>query len=199
MLARKQVQYFGEHSLHEREGTLSSGAQDVAPVAPAGPHLVSTAMAAELRITGQGSQRVPWHVDLGHDGNAPRRGVFHQPPDLRLGVVASVRLAVADGGGLEPRCGGAPGAHLVEARVRLDLEAPPVIVSEVPVKRVEFVEGHHVEESLDERRREEVPGHVEVEATPAEARGIGDLDGSQPLPGRQHLPRRRPIRRGGVS
>src|SRR5688572_19966092 len=68
----------------------------------------------------------------------------------------------------------APGAHLGELRVLLDLEAPALVLREMPMKGVQLEDGHHVDVLLDELNREEVPADVEVQAAVAEPRRILD-------------------------
>src|SRR5207244_8332160 len=62
----------------------------------------------------------------------------------------------------------APRAHLRETRVLLDLEAPPLVVGQVPVEAVELMERREIDVLLHELLRHEVTGHVEVDAPPRE-------------------------------
>ena len=113
-------------------------------------------------------------LNLRHHGDAARGGVGHHPPHFVLRVVAAVRhgvraVAVVGQGG-----GGAAGAHLREPRPGAYLQAPTLIVGQVPVKGVELVERHQIKEPLDERDGKEVARHVEMQAAPREARVVAD-------------------------
>jgi len=44
----------------------------------------------------------------------------------------------------------APCAHLRQARILLDLEAPALVFGEMPVESVELVQGEQINEFLDE-------------------------------------------------
>src|SRR5687767_15416028 len=88
---------------------------------------------------------------------------------MTLAVVALRALPrVADDRLLAPR------ADLGELRVLLDLEAPALVLREVPVKGVQLEDRHDVDVLLDELDREEVSADIEVQAAVAEPRGILD-------------------------
>ena len=70
----------------------------------------------------------------------------------------------------------APGADLGQPRIALDLDAPALIVGQVPVQGVELVQREQVDELLDELLGHEMPGNVEHHAAPGEARRVLDLD-----------------------
>ena len=63
-----------------------------------------------------------------------------------------------------------PGAHLGQLRVLLDLDAPALVLGEVPVEDVELVQRHQVQVLEQELLGHEVAAHVEVAAAPGEAR-----------------------------
>ena len=61
--------------------------------------------------------------------------------------LARMRIDVA------PRCGArgnAPPADLVQLRILPDLEPPRLVIGQMPLQRVELVQGHGVDEALDE-------------------------------------------------
>ena len=90
-----------------------------------------------------------------------------------------------------------------EARVFADLEAPALVVREVPVQDVELVPGHPVEHRLHELRGLEVTRGVEHQAAPRIRGGVVDdlraqLAGA--AAGRQELPERdRTIKEAGAG
>src|SRR5256712_13759465 len=113
------------------------------------------------------------HLDLRHDRHEARACVGDDLADIVLRIEATVRLAVEAPRGrvlvlstderLTP-----PRPHLVETRVLLDLEAPPLVVGQVPVEAVELMERREIDVLLHELLRHEVTGHVEVDAPPRE-------------------------------
>ena len=82
-----------------------------------------------------------------------------------------------------------PRADFRELRIFLDLDAPAVVVHQVPVERVHLVQRHGVEQLLDLGLGEEVAAHVEHQPAPAEARIILDRNaGHAPLDAGDLLP-----------
>ena len=71
----------------------------------------------------------------------------------------------------------APRADLGEPRILLDLDAPALVIGEMPVEAVHLMEREEVDVLLHELLRHEVPGDIEVRAAPREARAIRDPDG----------------------
>ena len=66
---------------------------------------------------------------------------------------------------------------LRKARVLPDLDAPALIVGQVPVEAVYVVQGEHVDVCLDLLDGEEVARDVEVHAAVCESRRVGDRHG----------------------
>ena len=116
-----------------------------------------------------------WHLDFGDDGYVARCGVGDHLTNLLLriiirsvrGVVVGGRVeAVADEGLFAFR------SPLREFGVAFDLDAPTLIVREMPMKSVELVGGQDIDIAFDLLDRKEVAHHVEVCAAIAEIRGI---------------------------
>ena len=133
--------------------------------------------APELRIRGDDCLRMARHLDFRHDGHVPRRRVAHHFADIVLGVETTMTDAVeplilvtmpADEGLLAPR------GDRRQLRVLLDLQAPSLIVGEVPVEAVHLVQREEVDVLLDELLGLEVTRDVEVRASPAKARHVLD-------------------------
>ena len=75
----------------------------------------------------------------------------------------------------------APGTDLGQARILLDLDAPSLVIGEMPVERVHFVQRDEIDVLLDELLRHEVPRDVEVHAAPGKAWTVFDFDsGNRP-------------------
>ena len=85
-------------------------------------------------------------------------------------VLLSVPTAVAR------RIGPPPRTFLGEFRVTFDFQTPRVPINQVPVKAIEFVIRHHVEQMFDEFLFLEMPTAVKHQAAPAESREILNLD-----------------------
>src|SRR5204863_4752130 len=124
-----------------------------------------------------------------------RGGVGDDLADIVLRIEATVGLAVEAPRGrvldlsTDERLT-APRAHLGETRVLLDLEAPPLVVGQVPVEAVEVMERREIDVLLHELLRHEVTGHVEVDAPPREPGRVLDRNrGDAPYDtGRLRLP-----------
>src|SRR5207249_7121312 len=66
--------------------------------------------------------------------------------------------------------------HASEVRVPPDLDAPALVVGEMPVEDVELVQCQQIDVLQDEFLRHEMASDVEVARAPAEARSVLDLD-----------------------
>src|SRR2546429_9817129 len=135
------------------------------------------------------------HLDLRHDRHEARACIGDDLADIVLRIEATVRLAVEAPRGRVLVLSAverltAPRAHLGETRVLLDLEAPPLVVGQVPVEAVELMERREIEVLLHELLRHEVTGHVEMDAAPREpGRGLDRNGGEAPYhTGRLGLP-----------
>ena len=181
VLAREEVHDLGEDVLQERERRLL-GAVDIVVHAPVRAHLERPGRARQLRVGGQRRLGVARHLDLGDDGHVALLRVRHDIPDLVLRIEAAVRLPVTHEGievlgDLSLRT---LRADLGELGVPLDLDAPPLVVREVPVEVADLVAGQQVDVALHEVRAEEVPRHVQVHAPVREAGCVGDVHRGHP-------------------
>ena len=141
---------------------------------------------AEFRIRRDRRLRMARHFDFRNDGDVALGGVFHDVANLILRVEAAVSRGRSDH--MRRR---APRADLGELRIFLDLDAPALVVGEMPVHHVEFVDRHVVDEFLDEFRRLEMTRGIEHESAPGEARIVFDVDAAHArIAGREQLPQR---------
>ena len=118
-------------------------------------------------------------VHLGHDGDAPRGGVVHHLPDFLPGIEAAVADVVVGGEVPPDHRAFAPAGDLAEEREGADLDAPALVVGQVPVETVELVHRHHVQVALDLVDAPEMPRGVQVHAAPGEARAVLDQAAGQ--------------------
>src|SRR5512143_4164895 len=122
------------------------------------------------------------HLDLGHDGDEALACVGDDLSNVVLGVEAAVPLGVVDvRGGVVLRPADeravAPRADFRQPRILLDLDAPALIIGEMPVKGVQLMEREEIDVLLYELLRHEMARDVQVCAAPLESRTILDLDG----------------------
>ena len=140
------------------------------------------ALHAQLRVSSNRRLRVARHLDLRNHGDVPLTRILDDFADLTLRVETAVRLFVEavwiSSLMAQPRFF-APRSNLREARVLFDLNAPALIVGEVPVESVQFVQGQQIDKLEDKLLRHEMAAHVEHGAAPAEARLILNVHGRQ--------------------
>ena len=148
---------------------------------PIVPHLIGTACATQFRITRQSSQHVSGHIDLGDDGDMTLGSIADNLTGLSLGVETTVGDVVVKVG-----IGADDGARTLRTNLRklrpfLNLDAPTLIVGEMPVENVHIMERQQVNELLHEVDGPEMAGAVEMHPSPGESRGVGDFDGRKDL------------------
>ena len=117
---------------------------------------------------------MPGQVDLGDDSDAQLRRIVDNFTDLVLSIVASVTDAVVRVE-IPPYHGtAAVSADKGKLGITLDLDAPALVVGQMPVETVELVDGHDVKIALDCIHAEEMPCAVEMHASVGEPRPVGD-------------------------
>ena len=104
--------------------------------------------AGQRRVGGDGRRGVAGHLDLRHDHDVALARVLDHVADLLLGVEPAAAAAVGFG---------APGADAGELRVLAYLDAPALVVGQMPVQHVELVARQQVDLLLHQRHRDEVP------------------------------------------
>ena len=160
-----------EHVFEKPEGALLAHAQQVAADEVLHGHLVLLARTAQLGVGHDGRQDVGGKLQLGHNLHAAHAGVGDELAHVVLRIIAAQAVFVGPG----------PGAHLRQARVFLDFEAPARVVNHVQLQAVELVHGHHVDIFLHKLLVEEIARHVEHHAAPWPVGGIADAHaGSRP-------------------
>ena len=121
-------------------------------------------------------------------------GIVDDVLHLLLGVIGLVGHVVIHTGEETLDFASAVGAPGRELGVALELDAPALVVGEVPVKHVHLVQCQPVDVFLDIGHREEVAHHVEQHAAVAEAGSVVDAPGrnvgDEASPGGQQLQER---------
>ncbi len=182
----EERQYLVEHAGQELERDRRARAEDLRKHSPRARHLDRRARTPERRIRRDRRHAVARQLDLRHHRDAPRRRVRDDLADLRLRVEAAVARSI----GLA-----SPGPDAGEFGKARDLDAPALVVREVPMEHVELVARHQIEMALDVRHRQEVPCRIEHRAAPRKARRIHDSL-RRDTPRRASHRRRRLERRG---
>ena len=116
--------------------------------------------AEEFRIGGAEGLIVAGHVYFRDDFNVPGGGIFHQLLELFFSVHAFVGCFVAKGFLTL-------GGHGFQLGVPGHREAPALVIREVEVELVEFVEGHYINEFFNILHRHKVTGSVHHHAAPS--------------------------------
>src|SRR5690606_24123921 len=117
------------------------------------------------------------------DGDVARRRMRDDVTYVLFRVEAAVTPRLA-GFGIDVFGGGGAGGHapradLRELRIRVDGDAPALVVREVPVQHVELVQRHPVEHALHGPGRDPVARRVQHQPAPGEARLVVHYDGGQ--------------------
>ena len=139
-----------------------------------GPHpeIPETAVrgAGKLVVRIEYRGRMPRKVNFGHHYNAALMGVGHYFSYLLPGVEAVVAVPARIQYGILATVGAQP----CQGVVAFYLNPPPLVVREMPMEAVELVDGHDIQVLLDFIHREEMAGHIQVQAAPDEPGGIFD-------------------------
>ena len=186
ILRRKQLQHLFEHPLDEFERRLLADAENPVVDVPRLAHFVLLARTAQPRIGGQRPDGMPRKFDFGNHRDETLRSVIHHVADLILRIVTAVRrfvefavLVVRAARIAADQRTAAYGTYFGEFRIFPDFDAPPLIVGQMPVEDVEFVQGHDVERLLHLIDREEVTADIEHHAPVTQTRFVLDRDDGQ--------------------
>ena len=165
----EQRRHLVEDVLQEGEGAFVARAIDILKHPPLRHARERPAGAGEVGEDVQRGGGVARHLDLRHHGDEALGGVGDDLADLVPAVETAVARAPLVA---ESALGGQLG-------VFPDLQAPGLVVGQVPVEAVQLVQRHAVEARLDERGRKIVAAAVEHEAAPGEARPVHDVQAGQ--------------------
>ena len=104
--------------------------------------------------------------DLGNDCDVTSRCIRDELFDLFLGVKSSVALAVVAIAIAVWRSRIAKGADFGELRVFFDFDAPALIFRQMPMKHIELVKGHLVDDFFEIIDAEKMSTAIEMHAAP---------------------------------
>ena len=111
---------------------------------------------------------------LGNDVDAAFCRIAHHFAQLFLRIVASVRCVVEESCVATDDGMASLGTNLVQSRIFLALNAPSLIVGEMPVEGVHVVQGENVDILLHLFHRKEMAAHVEMHGAVGKARRVVD-------------------------
>ena len=157
----EDVSNFAEHLVKEAVGLVLACTEHLVCNTPNFTHLVRAAGASEFRIGCQSCNHMTGQVYFRDYGDTELPGIIHHLPQLLLSVVTPVRNVVITVPVASHHCAGTHTAHLGEFRIFLAFYAPALVVGEVPVKTVEFVGCHSIEQTFYIFNRKEMTGTVQ--------------------------------------
>ena len=107
-------------------------------------------------------------------------GVAHDFTDVVLRVEAAVRLAVVHAFPVfvvaSDEGFAAFGADLRQPGIFPDLDAPSLVVGQMPVEFIQFVKSHHIQQFLHFFFSREMTGNIQHQPSPTETGCISDLN-----------------------
>ncbi len=146
--------HFADEGIEKRVRCFARGIDRRIKDAPLALDLIRAGRAGEFGISREPTRGVARHIELGNDPYSTHASVLDQVADFRLGIKLSV-------------CG-----ELLKPGKFFALDPEALIVGEMPVQNVELYRLHGVNVALEHVHRNEVPRHVDQQATPGKARTI---------------------------
>ena len=189
-LGRKHVAHEIENLAQKLDDLVVSGAIHVllyAPDAARHPRGGSFGEARQLGICGDGRERMPGQLYLGYDLDVPLGGIAHDLAQVGFGVVerpvaACVHLHRTPVGRHVPvdarvvrRGFWADRSELDEFRIPRHVDAPSLILGQMPMEHIELVLRHLIEQPTHGVLAEEMPSLVEQQASPRVLGAVFDL------------------------
>ena len=102
-------------------------------------------------------------------------GIFHDFPRLILRVISAIRRTITNRTVASDHGFRAITANSCQQRILLNLNTPPLIFREMPVKAVHIVHSHKVNDFLDKLNREEMTTAIKHHSSISKARSIDDF------------------------
>ena len=158
VLTGKQITHFAQNVFQKFIRLRLRGMERVA-----GP--VARAAFADFWIGHRRRRRVAGHINFGNDDDVPLPRVVHDFADIFLRI--KLRRGV---GVLEV----AARTNLRELRITFDLNAPAIVVGEMPMKAVQLQAGHQVENFLHRLLAVKMIRFIEEKSAPLKSRRIRD-------------------------
>ena len=155
-----------EHRLEEVDDFIVTDVQHVFGNTSGHTNLVGAiGVAAQLWIGSKGSHHVSWHVDFRDDLDVSLSSISHNLAQIVEGVVhaATIFCVVKEVWicTITHKRTFTTATHLGQLGIFGNLNAPTLVIGQVPVQAVHFVERHDVEDALHLSFVEEVTSNVE--------------------------------------
>ena len=170
--------HFVEHVTAKGERGLLH-IEDVLRDSPVAAHVRSMTGAAQLRIRHQGRLRMAGHFDLGNHSDFPPCSKCYDFTQIILREESSVRNAIVASRTaplMANKCLPTHRTDFGETRILFDLHSPPLVIGKMQMAYIESVERQKVDIAANFLDGEKMPGHIKVQASPAEARGVFNAD-----------------------
>ncbi|OPZ06004.1 MAG: hypothetical protein BWZ10_02991 [candidate division BRC1 bacterium ADurb.BinA364] len=156
----KQIGDLPKNILQKLERLLAAGAIQVL-LMPGIP--LRRARAAQLGVAQHRRKRMPRDARFGHDANEAPGRVFDNVANLVLCIIALALLFAAN-----------KRADARQFRIALDLDAPALIVGQVPMQYIHFKIGHDVDPALEKGDRAKMAAAIDHQSAPGKARLVFD-------------------------
>ena len=176
IFGREEVDHLAEHVFEEGHGLFITGTDHVVGNAPLCPYFIRPARATQFRVGRDGCQLVSRKVYFGDDRDETFFGISDHVADFILCIehAFAIRLAVIFAGVTAYDGFLALRSDTGQFRIFLDLDAPSLVVRQMPVEAVHVVEGKNIDKLLDRVGREEMAGNIEVHTAVRETRIVVD-------------------------
>ena len=175
---RKYVHHLRQDILDESESPLIADAQHVLRDSSVSRDRVRASCAAQFRIGGKRREHVSGEVNLWHYVNAEGSGIFNNGTELLLGVESTVRLIIRADVRASPAepVAFSPCSDLGQPRPGVYLNPPSLIVCKMPVKHVELMQRHKIQNLLHFLYGEKMSATVQKQTSVGKPGPVTDLD-----------------------
>ena len=170
VFAREEGYNFIKHILDELEGRLLTSAIDIIFDTPDITHDILTTIgeAGKLRVRGDSTHTVTWHLDLRDDRHKAILSIADDLTDLILRIEATIAAAISFD---------TPSTDLGKAGILLDLDTPALVIGKVPVKLIDLEHRDDINVLLHLIYREEVAAYIDHHTAILEGRLIRNTNG----------------------
>ena len=170
VFAREEGYDFVEYILDELKGRLLTSAIDIIFDTPNITYDILTTVgeAGKLRVRGDSTHTVTWHLNLRDDRHKAILGIADDLTDLILRIEATIATAISFD---------TPSSDLSKAGILLDLNTPALVLCEVPVELIDLEHRDDIDVLLHLIYREEVAAYIDHHTAILEGRLIRNTNG----------------------
>ena len=156
---REHLTHFVKHSFDKGHGGVVSRTIHVLEHPPIRGHRKGISCATEPRVGRQCRSTMSGHFNFGNDLHVAIGGVRHDVCNVLSGVMSPRDLTIVFR---------SPCPDFREFGIRFNGQPPPLILRQMPVQDVHFLQRHDLDELLDERGLHEVPATVQKQPSVAQ-------------------------------